>query len=43
VPFAKPAPVREIGMVWRRSSARATAINAVCDVICDLMQQPGKD
>lgn len=43
VPFAKPSPVREIGMVWRRSSARATAINAVCDVIHELMQRPGKD
>ena len=43
VPFAKPSPVREIGMVWRRSSARATAINAVCDVVHELMQRHGKD
>lgn len=43
VPFAKPSPARHIGMVWRPSSARATAINAVCDVIYELMQQPPKD
>lgn len=43
VPFAKPSPARQIGMVWRPSSARATAINAVCDVIYELMQQPPKD
>jgi len=43
VPFSKPAPVRQIGVVWRRSSARATAIKAVCDVIYELMQQPLKD
>jgi LysR family transcriptional regulator, hydrogen peroxide-inducible genes activator len=35
VPFTKPAPVRHIGAVWRRSSARATAIEAVCEVIAD--------
>jgi LysR family transcriptional regulator, hydrogen peroxide-inducible genes activator len=37
VPFTKPAPVRHIGAVWRRSSARAQAIEAVCDVIADVV------
>lgn len=32
-PFSKPVPSRTVGAVWRKSSARATAINALCDVI----------
>jgi LysR family hydrogen peroxide-inducible transcriptional activator len=32
-PFAKPVPSRRIGAVWRKSSARAGAIVAVCDQI----------
>jgi len=32
-PFARPAPVRTIGVVWRRSSARRAAIEAVADII----------
>jgi LysR family transcriptional regulator, hydrogen peroxide-inducible genes activator len=35
VPFAKPAPVRHIGALWRKSSARTIAIDAVCDVIAE--------
>lgn len=35
VPFAKPAPVRHIGALWRRTSAKQQAIEAVCDVIAD--------
>jgi LysR family hydrogen peroxide-inducible transcriptional activator len=35
VPFAKPAPVRHVGALWRKSSARTTAIAAVCDVIAE--------
>lgn len=31
--FAKPIPARTVGAVWRKSSARAVAINAVCEVI----------
>jgi LysR family hydrogen peroxide-inducible transcriptional activator len=31
--FAKPVPSRRIGAIWRKSSARAAAINAVCDQI----------
>ena len=33
LPFAKPVPSRCIGAVWRKSSARAAAIGAVCDQI----------
>lgn len=32
-PFAKPVPRRHIGAVWRRSSTRLPAIQAVCDTI----------
>jgi LysR family transcriptional regulator, hydrogen peroxide-inducible genes activator len=32
-PFAKPVPVRRIGAVWRKSSARLTAIEALCKLI----------
>jgi LysR family transcriptional regulator, hydrogen peroxide-inducible genes activator len=35
VPFAKPAPVRHIGALWRKTSAKQDAIVAVCDVITD--------
>ena len=31
--FAKPVPSRTVGAVWRKSSSRTEAINAVCDVI----------
>ncbi len=32
-PFARPVPTRRIGAVWRKSSTRASAIEAVCEVI----------
>ncbi len=32
-PFAPPAPSREIGAAWRRSTSRPEAIAAVCDII----------
>jgi LysR family transcriptional regulator, hydrogen peroxide-inducible genes activator len=32
-PFARPVPSRRIGAVWRKSSARAAAIDAVCEQI----------
>ena len=32
-PFARPVPVRHIGAVWRKSSARGKAIEAICDLI----------
>lgn len=32
-PFARPVPVRHIGAVWRKTSARRPAIDALCDLI----------
>lgn len=32
-PFTRPAPVRQVGAVWRKSSTRVPAIQAVCDAI----------
>jgi LysR family transcriptional regulator, hydrogen peroxide-inducible genes activator len=32
-PFAKPAPVRHVGAIWRKTTARKQAIEAVCKVI----------
>jgi LysR family hydrogen peroxide-inducible transcriptional activator len=32
-PFARPAPLRRIGGVWRKSTARHAAIEAVCNEI----------
>lgn len=32
-PFARPAPVRRVGAVWRKTSARLPAIEATCKVI----------
>src|SRR5690242_6785377 len=34
-PFARPAPVRHVGAVWRKSSARLQAIQALCKVISE--------
>lgn len=34
-PFIRPAPVRRIGAVWRKSSARRAAIDALCKVIAE--------
>jgi len=34
-PFAKPAPVRHVGGVWRSSTARRAAIDALCKLIAD--------
>jgi LysR family hydrogen peroxide-inducible transcriptional activator len=39
VPFASPAPTRHVGALWRRTSARGTAIAAVCDVIAEAAQK----
>lgn len=38
-PFAKPVPKRHIGAVWRRSSTRQPAIQAVCDTIADAVRR----
>jgi len=40
-PFAKPAPMRTVGAVWRKTSTRCAAINAVCDVVHDVMSAKG--
>jgi LysR family hydrogen peroxide-inducible transcriptional activator len=34
-PFAKPAPARTIGGVWRKTTARQPAIDALCEVIAE--------
>jgi LysR family hydrogen peroxide-inducible transcriptional activator len=39
VPFSRPAPVRHIGALWRRTTARTAAISAVCDVIAEAAQK----
>jgi LysR family hydrogen peroxide-inducible transcriptional activator len=36
--FTKPAPTRTVGAVWRKSSTRAPAIAAVCDVLDAVMR-----
>jgi DNA-binding transcriptional LysR family regulator len=35
LPFEKPAPERHIGAVWRKTTARHTAIAAVCKLIIE--------
>ena len=35
LPFAEPAPVRRVGAVWRKTSARQPAIDALCKLIAD--------
>lgn len=37
--FARPVPTRTVGAVWRKSSARYEAIDAVCDVIRSTMTE----
>jgi LysR family transcriptional regulator, hydrogen peroxide-inducible genes activator len=32
-PFVKPTPVRHVGAVWRKSTARGAAINALCKLV----------
>jgi LysR family transcriptional regulator, hydrogen peroxide-inducible genes activator len=32
-PFVKPAPVRHVGAVWRKSTARGAAIDALCKLV----------
>jgi len=34
-PFAKPAPTRHVGAVWRKTTARGPAIEAVCKLIIE--------
>ena len=37
--FAKPAPSRTVGAVWRKTSTRSAAIAAVCDVLENVVGQ----
>jgi LysR family hydrogen peroxide-inducible transcriptional activator len=37
-PFARPAPVRHVGAVWRHTTARRAAIDALCKVIAEHAQ-----
>jgi LysR family hydrogen peroxide-inducible transcriptional activator len=40
--FAKPAPTRTVGAVWRKTSTRGAAIAAVCDVLENVVGQRSK-
>lgn len=40
LPFAEPAPYREIGLIWRRSSARHADMEALAKVIISTLGQP---
>jgi LysR family hydrogen peroxide-inducible transcriptional activator len=37
-PFAKPVPQRHIGAIWRKTSARCAAIEALCTIISEYAQ-----
>jgi len=37
-PFARPAPARRVGAVWRKTTARRAAIDALCNVIAEHAQ-----
>ena len=37
-PFARPAPARHIGAVWRKTTARRAAIDALCTLITEHAQ-----
>ena len=41
-PFMKPAPVRTIGMVWRRSTTRGKAIAAVAGAVRAVMKEESR-
>lgn len=34
-PFARPAPARHVGAVWRKTSAREEAVDALCQLITE--------
>lgn len=34
-PFTRPAPIRKIGGIWRKTSARVPAIEAMCKIIAE--------
>ena len=37
-PFARPAPLRHVGAVWRKTTARGAAIDALCKVFVESAQ-----
>jgi len=37
-PFTRPAPARRVGAVWRKTTARRAAIDALCNVIAEHAQ-----
>ena len=39
VPFARPEPVRHVGALWRKTSARGAAIDAVCGIIAEAAEK----
>jgi LysR family hydrogen peroxide-inducible transcriptional activator len=41
-PFSRPAPSRTIGAVWRKSTTRAPAIEAIVEVVRGAMRQESK-
>jgi LysR family transcriptional regulator, hydrogen peroxide-inducible genes activator len=36
IPFSRPTPTRRIGALWRSTTARSAAIEAVCSVVADI-------
>ena len=40
-PFAKPAPSRTVGAVWRKSSTRTAAIGEICRIVDQVMARRG--
>ena len=37
--FAKPVPMRTVGAIWRKSSSRVQAIDAMCEVVKTAMKE----
>jgi LysR family hydrogen peroxide-inducible transcriptional activator len=40
--FVRPVPSRTVGAVWRKSSSRSEAINAICEVISTTVKESKK-
>jgi LysR family hydrogen peroxide-inducible transcriptional activator len=41
-PFSRPAPSRTIGAVWRKSTTRTPAIEAIVEAVRSAMRQESK-
>ena len=39
-PLARPVPTRRIGAVWRKTSARRVAIDALCNIVTTQIKRP---